>query len=414
LRLPVKDLASQKDAPMLRVLTQIVPREVALMVMGEISLGSFSIWLALQFTDGGKARELNALLQFDLALALTIVLAFTAAALGLYRAAAMLDLHSLLAKLALATVLGFLATAILPGLLRPDFGALINRIGIGAGAIAGPIVVTAVWLGCLATTQAALTAIVRRRQFFRRIVVVALPEDAARFAALITGGEGRRFEDIGLVTVDNSGEFANRLVADGLPHRPLWAIVIAAGCERLLPASLVLDWRLRGIRVLTEAAFWEHEGCWIDVDGADLSWVFDRAGFHHGRLADATKRALDLVAAVFFLALAWPLMLLVAIAVKLESPGPVLYRQERVGLHGRPFTLYKFRSMCQEAEAAGTPQWAVAADPRITQVGRIIRYTRMDELPQFFNVLRGEMSVVGPRPERPFFVDQLAAHIPFG
>jgi lipopolysaccharide/colanic/teichoic acid biosynthesis glycosyltransferase len=124
------------------------------------------------------------------------------------------------------------------------------------------------------------------------------------------------------------------------------------------------------------------------------------------------KRALDLVGAVAGLVIFSPVFALVAAAVKLTSPGPVLYRQERVGLAGRPFTIYKFRSMVQEAEAAG-PTWSAGmGDPRLTRIGAMLRATHLDELPQFWNVLKGDMSLVGPRPERPCFSGKLEACIP--
>jgi exopolysaccharide biosynthesis polyprenyl glycosylphosphotransferase len=113
------------------------------------------------------------------------------------------------------------------------------------------------------------------------------------------------------------------------------------------------------------------------------------------------------------LLLTLPLMVLAAVMIRLESAGPVLYRQTRVGLHGQPFTLLKFRSMAMNAEEAGQPRWATQQDPRITRVGSFIRPMRIDELPQLINVLRGEMSLVGPRPERPMFVEELARAIPF-
>jgi exopolysaccharide biosynthesis polyprenyl glycosylphosphotransferase len=128
--------------------------------------------------------------------------------------------------------------------------------------------------------------------------------------------------------------------------------------------------------------------------------------------SSVVKRAADLSVACALLAFTLPLVMMVALAIKLDSPGPVSYRQERVGLGGRRFRLLKLRSMRQDAEADGRPVWAAAEDDRITRVGRFIRCTRIDELPQLFNVLRGEMSMVGPRPERPHFVDQLGAIIP--
>ena len=126
---------------------------------------------------------------------------------------------------------------------------------------------------------------------------------------------------------------------------------------------------------------------------------------------DMARRTRDILGSLLLLVLTLPLVLLVACLIKLESPGPVLYRQHRVGLHGRVFTLLKLRSMRVDAEAAG-PRWAVERDPRITRVGTVIRACRIDELPQLLNVLRGEMSLVGPRPERPYFTEQLARVIP--
>ena len=126
---------------------------------------------------------------------------------------------------------------------------------------------------------------------------------------------------------------------------------------------------------------------------------------------DMVRRARDILGSLLLLILTLPLLLLVACLIKLESAGPVLYQQQRVGLHGSVFTLLKLRSMRVDAEATG-PCWAAERDPRVTRIGAIIRACRIDELPQLLNVLRGEMSLVGPRPERPFFTEQLARIIP--
>jgi exopolysaccharide biosynthesis polyprenyl glycosylphosphotransferase len=127
---------------------------------------------------------------------------------------------------------------------------------------------------------------------------------------------------------------------------------------------------------------------------------------------DRVKRLTDLLIACSLIALTLPLMLIVALAIKCDSSGPVFYRQERVGLNGRRFVLLKFRSMRQDAEPDGRPVWAAAQDHRVTRAGRFIRWARIDELPQLLNVLRGEMSIVGPRPERPYFVEQFSKLIP--
>ena len=125
------------------------------------------------------------------------------------------------------------------------------------------------------------------------------------------------------------------------------------------------------------------------------------------------RRAADILLALFLLLFTLPVMALSALAVRLGSPGPVLYRQQRVGLNGRPFTMLKFRSMCVDAEPRGAPVWAAQNDPRMTRAGAVLRRFRMDELPQLLNVLRGDMAMIGPRPERPHFVEELAHAIPF-
>ena len=136
-------------------------------------------------------------------------------------------------------------------------------------------------------------------------------------------------------------------------------------------------------------------------------------GFPAGGLTAVLKRLSDIIVGLALLSLTLPLMALTMLAIKIDSPGPVFYRQQRVGQFDKPFTLLKFRSMTANAEAGGNPVWAQRNDPRVTRVGRFIRATRIDELPQLVNVLVGEMSLVGPRPERPHFVEQLSQAIPF-
>ena len=150
----------------------------------------------------------------------------------------------------------------------------------------------------------------------------------------------------------------------------------------------------------------------VDLDQLREGWLATARATCEGRLRGAAHRGLDLTGALTLLLLTLPLLLLVALAIKLDSPGPVFYRQERVGRGGRLFSLFKFRSMGVDAEAGGAPQWASKQDPRVTRVGRLIRLTRIDEIPQVLNVLRGDMALVGPRPERPAFVEQLGRLIP--
>ena len=182
--------------------------------------------------------------------------------------------------------------------------------------------------------------------------------------------------------------------------------------EGNLPTQELLQARVSGIEVEDGASFWERLTGKIPVREITPSWFIFGPGFRQPALTLAVKRAIDVVVAAIGIVLTAPLMLLTALAIKLDSPGPVFFRQERVGLGGKTFTLVKFRSMRTDAEKDG-PKWAAANDDRVTRVGRFIRKTRLDELPQFWNVLVGDMSLVGPRPERPVFVQLLSKSVPF-
>ena len=192
-------------------------------------------------------------------------------------------------------------------------------------------------------------------------------------------------------------------------------IVIAVRDRRggALPIEQLLECKAKGVKIMEMPTFFEREYRQVLLESLNPSWMVLGAGFRKDKLSSAVKRVFDLIASVALLVITWPVMLITALCIYLESGGPVLFRQERVGKDGRNFDLYKFRSMRQDAEKCGTPQWAKANDDRTTRIGGFIRKVRIDELPQVLNVLKGDMSFVGPRPERPFFVDQLAKQIPY-
>jgi len=192
--------------------------------------------------------------------------------------------------------------------------------------------------------------------------------------------------------------------------------VIVAVRERrggVLPIRELLDCKLRGIRVIDQSSFFERVLGQVPIDSLKASWLIYGDGFRQNRLRAVVKRCTDILGSLVLIVLSLPLMLLTALCILFEDGAPVFYMQERVGLGGRVFRVIKFRSMRRDAEKDGTPRWASSGDDRATRVGRIIRKLRIDELPQLFNVLKGDMSMVGPRPERPYFVDQLAREIPF-
>lgn len=178
------------------------------------------------------------------------------------------------------------------------------------------------------------------------------------------------------------------------------------------PLEQLLFCRLKGIPIDDGIAFTEQLAGKLSVENLHPSFLIFSNGFKRSAIFKRVKRVFDIIISILTLIILSPVCLLVALAIKLDSSGTILYRQERVGEDGKIFKLLKFRSMCINAEKNG-PVWTSPNDNRITRVGRVIRKLRLDEIPQVFNVLKGEMSFVGPRPERPFFVDLLKEEIPF-
>lgn len=217
----------------------------------------------------------------------------------------------------------------------------------------------------------------------------------------------------------NNWDLASRYLGDvnGLhriirEHEPDLLVVAPDGWRGTLPIDDLLHIKLTTCDVIDAPSFYENITGRILVEEIRPSSIIFTHGFLSSPIQDAFKRGFDVFFALVGFTLTLPIMLLTAAAIRLESPGPVFYVQQRVGLDGKDFNLIKFRSMRQDAEKGG-PQWASENDPRVTRVGRIIRKIRVDELPQFINVLRNDMSFVGPRPERRYFVDQLEKVIPF-
>ena len=179
------------------------------------------------------------------------------------------------------------------------------------------------------------------------------------------------------------------------------------------PIKELLDCKLQGLKVTDSATFFERETYQIRVDSLQPSWLVFGGGFDQSFIRAFMKRGFDLVCSTIITVLTLPIMLMAAVAVRMEDRGPVFYSQERVGKDGKIFRVHKFRSMRADAEKGGKPQWAAQNDPRVTRVGNFMRKTRIDELPQVLNVLKGDMSFVGPRPERAYFVEQLMEVVPY-
>lgn len=258
--------------------------------------------------------------------------------------------------------------------------------------------------------------------FKRRVVVLGAGPRAARLKELAQR-PGAGFVVVGYVSMSE----ANRVIPEAIARDAIYNLadhvvllnaseVVLALEERrnALPLKDLLRIKTTGVHVNEISTFLERETGRVDLQSVSPSWLIFSDGFSSGRmLSGVFKRLFDIVASLVLLVIALPVIALTAIAIKLESRGPAFYRQRRVGLYGQGFDCVKLRSMRQDAEIAGAAVWAEKDDPRITRIGRFIRKVRIDELPQCWSVLKGEMSFVGPRPERPQFVEDLEQRLPY-
>jgi sugar transferase (PEP-CTERM system associated) len=257
-----------------------------------------------------------------------------------------------------------------------------------------------------------------------RVLFVGTGEVARKVARQILDQHEFAYRVIGFID-DDASRIGERIVNPAIVGTPadidrliaehhVDRIVVGLSDRRgKLPVEELLRAKMAGIRVEDATTTYERVTGKILIDDLRPSWLIFSDGFRVSRVTRLMKRTIDLALSLMLAIVTLPLMLLTALLVLLEDGRPILYCQERVGENGRTFVLSKFRSMRKDAEKGGKPIWATDGDDRITRVGRLIRKTRLDELPQLWNVVRGDMSFVGPRPERPFFVEQLSQQIPF-
>ena len=344
--------------------------------------------------------------------ALLVALSITGAmlAFGLYQVYVRHSRIDLLLRIAVSFALGGVALLVIYYAVPATYigrGVLAIALGIGAFAVLAIRFVVSALSGALALKQ--------------RVLVYGAGNNANLINTRLRRKSDRQsFHVLGFVPAPNQPvvvepsmllhtdetlcALADRLDVD--------EIVIAPDERRGgMPMEQMLNCVQLGIRVTDLSTFFEREAGMVQLNIVDPSWLVFSGGFDYSTPRRLTKRFFDLLAAGALLALTWPVMLLTALAVKLESKGPVIYRQVRVGEHGRHFEMIKFRSMRVDAESDGVARWASKDDDRSTRVGKFIRKTRLDELPQLLLVIRGEMSFVGPRPERPQFVEMLNSEI---
>lgn len=320
----------------------------------------------------------------------------------------------------LRSIIGFLCGAAILALLY----YLIPPLKLGRGVFALAIIIAFFMVG---TIRPMFFYYVDRDILKIRVLVLGAGEKAASISRRLRRRVDRRgFRIIGYVplptdagTTMDEGLLAERgdrsLLEYAIEHN-IDEIVVAADERRgSLPLDELLECKLHGLDVIDLLSFFEREQGKLPLDILRPDWLIYSDGFARGAFVDISKRMFDVVASALIIGITWPFMLLAAIAIKIEDgwDAPIMYRQVRVGYLGKPFEVLKFRSMSTDAESKGGAQWATKNDSRVTKVGEFIRNTRIDELPQILNVLNGDMSFVGPRPERPHFVEQLSESIPY-
>ena len=330
------------------------------------------------------------------------------AAMGLYEARLPGGIQGSLLRIAIAMAMGSVVIAAISFAFP---GLSLWRSILGFSVVLSFVVVSATRLIFFYTNPAI---------FRRRVILFGASDDATR----LLRSEEQGFEVVGVIPAPAETQVPADwpLLAHDEPLRKLAArlnvdeIVLALQDRRgKLPVNQLLDCKMFGIEVTDLLSFVEMEKGLVKLDLLTPSWLVFSDGFQHSGFSMALKRLFDVIASLVLLVLLWPIMLIAAMAVWVESgfAGPVFYRQTRVGEGGKPFDVVKFRSMRVDAEADGKVRWATKNDSRITRVGGFMRKSRIDELPQLFTVLKGDMSFVGPRPERPEFVAMLASKYPY-
>ena len=344
--------------------------------------------------------------------AFVLVMQGIMAAFGLYSSDAPVNSGERIARV-LASFVGGLLVLSLVFYLIPEF-----EVGRGVFAIS--------WLLAMVGVFAVRSIFLRWRKveaLCRRVLVVGTGKWAKPLDGLEGAPSGRQFRIVGFVPVPKIESVVDprRILKVGSSLREtikeysIDEIVIAVGDREgnRLPYQDLIDCKQAGVEVTDLPTFYEREQGRLRIDWLSAGWLVFGEGFRSNRPDRIARSVFDVAIGLLLLLFTFPIMLVTALAIFLEDGGPILYRQTRVGMLGKSFDILKFRSMRTDAEKDSQAVWAQVGDQRITRVGRIIRRLRIDELPQIFNVLRGEMSVVGPRPERPTFVDELLTVIPF-
>jgi sugar transferase (PEP-CTERM system associated) len=395
----------------IRILRHHVHLPILVLMLLESAFAVAGLYLVT--SHWGTAPLVASLPGWRASLFLVTVFLLASTAMGLYNTRLREHLFGLALRFLLVAVMVLVVIAIALQALKvtrlsvADF-AMALTFAIGAALVARYFLTHFVSDGFLKTRvliygtgqQAQSIARLKRRSDQMGFTVVGY---------LPAGGETRTIPDARVV--DSGGDLLEFCVRNDVDE-----IIVAMDDRRqAFPLRELLHCRINGIDVLELVSFLERETGAVRLDVLNPSWIIFSPGFRRSWIRDQVGRLLDITASLVLLAIAWPFMLVAIIAIKIEGPfrGPVLYRQNRVGKDGRVFEVLKFRSMSMDAEADGVARWASADDGRVTKVGAWLRRSRIDELPQLWNILRGDMRFVGPRPERPEFVSAFATNLPY-
>jgi sugar transferase (PEP-CTERM system associated) len=384
------------------------------LLLGTVEFCVFFVALLLGYQLGHPAAGAKGAAEVPLltvGLLYALILSSAVTAMGLYQRTTAEGLPGLVLRLGIAMLLATMALSLLFYTVQPLF--------FGRKAIGVALLFT--FFGVL-LIRAVFSRLFGQEANKHRLLVLGTGENAAQIHAL--EGHLSRFTVVRYVSLGQCVPRVPPELQDELAKEEnlldlailldVDEVVVAPDDrQRRLPVDVILDCKMNGFPVLDMMTFFEQETLRINTDLMDPTWLLFADGFSAGPFAQYWKRTLDVLASSILLIPGSLLMLLVGLASLVESRGrhPVLYHQVRVGRHGVPFRLHKFRSMRPDAEHDGVARWASCNDDRVTHLGRFLRKTRLDELPQLINVLRGEMSLVGPRPERPEFVEKLSKEV---
>ena len=392
---------------MVRIFNSYVPARSLVLVLGEIAAVCVSFALAIVICFGEETRNVFATQQ-----AILKILAVVALALLCSHYLELHDLRRLNIQgelqsriLMLVGILSFILAAV--SYVFPEF-----KVGRYV-FLTGLFILSVVW----SSWRWAYLRLISLRPLREKVYLLGNGERALRIREAIESRSELGMDLVGFAS-ENNGQFNSeslaRTLRDLRDARAVDRVIVALADRRsVMPVNELLDIRLRGIRVEDGTSILEKVTGKIEIDELHPSWMIFGDGFRltqrHWFLRRITSTFLALTLSIVTL----PLIPIIALLIKMTSRGPLLYRQKRVGLRGEVFDCFKFRTMRSDAEADSGPTWASDDDPRITRIGKILRRSRLDEIPQIWNVLRGEMAFVGPRPERPEFVAKLNQEIPY-